>query len=452
MLVVLRKFKFALLLGVSCLATSAANAQQAAPRKAPVPRTTTTARSSELQAYRQAATPEVEEQPAPVRATRMAKVARPAETPIFENEDFQPPVRTVANHTRQHEAIAPVSGGCADGSCTSGTCDTGCASGNCISDCLPCNYYNQNGWYLGAEYLYTRVNYSDPAAVMTRTTVVDANNNSTVTDRTIPYDLGYQSTYRIYGGFRWGDCGESINFNFFNFNNGSTYVAPDIVQGGVIVAGHMETNPGNGERLISSLDTGVNTYDLDYSKRIPICSCNNNPCDCCDCPPWAITWGAGIRVGDVAINGRNQIFENGIQTTDATSEVTFRGVGPKIFLEGRRYFGENYRWSMYGKSTWAILVGQYDVELQKVSGTGPIATSIQDWNYRRAVPMMDLEVGFSRQIGAKTMLTAGYFMQVWWDVSTVNTIADFGNLANPNIDDSNIMAFDGFMVRLERTF
>ncbi len=288
MLVILRKIKFALLLGVSCFATSAADAQQAAPRKAPVPRTTSVARSSELQAYRQAATPEIEEQPAPIRATRMSKAARPAETPIFENEDFQPPVRTVANHARQNEAIAPVAAGCADGSCTSGTCDTGCASGNCISDCLPCNYYNQNGWYLGAEYLYTRVNYSDPAAVMTRTTVVDANNNSTVTDRVVPYDLDYQSTYRIYGGFRWGDCGESINFNFFNFNNGSTYVAPDIVQGGVIVAGHVETNPGPGERLISSLDTGVNTYDLDYSKRIPICSCNNNPCDCCDCPPWRL--------------------------------------------------------------------------------------------------------------------------------------------------------------------
>ncbi len=80
-------------------------------------------------------------------------------------------------------------------------------------------------------------------------------------------------------------------------------------------------------------------------------------------------------------------------------------------VEGRRYFGESYRWSMFAKGNMSLLLGDYDTTRTKVVGT---TTSIQTDNYRRIVPVMELEVGFSRQLGQRTMLTAGYFFQSWW--------------------------------------
>ncbi len=204
--------------------------------------------------------------------------------------------------------------------------------------------------------------------------------------------------------------------------------------------------------MITGLDTSATSYDLDYSKRIPICSCNTDPCDCCDCPPWSITWNAGVRVGDVEINAPTDLYAaNGTLVSTGNARVEFVGAGPKVGIEGRRHFGESYRWSAYGKSNLALLLGQYDVTLTKFTPAAQ-STSLQTYSYDRVVPVIDLEVGISRQIGKRTLVTAGYFFQAWIDVSTVNTIQFVGNLNSAQLDDANIMSFDGFMLRVERTF
>ena len=84
----------------------------------------------------------------------------------------------------------------------------------------------------------------------------------------------------------------------------------------------------------------------------------------------------------------------------------------------------------------------------------PVAFSRQSYNYTRIVPVIDLEVGLSRQLGKKTLVTAGYFMQVWIDASTVNNLNQpgVGGLSPANQDDANMTMFDGFMLRVERTF
>ncbi|MDX1962129.1 MAG: Lpg1974 family pore-forming outer membrane protein [Pirellulales bacterium] len=345
-------------------------------------------------------------------------------------------------------------GDCADGSCTSApcdTCDTGDCGESCISDCLTCNYFAQNGWYFGAEFLYLTTNYSEPVAAVERSVVVDNNNNSTITDTTRNYEFGYSSNYRVNGGYRWGSCGEAINFSFLNFQDDTSYnsIAAD-PNNGVIIAGPLETNASNtGDRLVSNLDQQFNTFDLDYSKRIPICTCNNDPCSCCKCPPWALTWSAGVRVGDLERLETVRLFNAaGTNTAISTIDTQFVGAGPKIGLEGRRFLGESFRWSIFGKSNVALLLGDYDTIRTKVTGGGT-ATSVQLDNYRRVIPMLDIEVGFSRQIGKKTMFTAGYFFQAWWDLGMFESIE--GTNFGPE-DDSNIMAYDGLMLRVERVF
>jgi hypothetical protein len=339
-------------------------------------------------------------------------------------------------------------GGCS--TCASGTCDGGNCGGG-LSDCVPCNYFAQSGWYIGGDYVSARANFSDPAALVVRTV---GNGGLNFNDQIVPYDTGYQSTFRANAGYRWGACGESINFSYYNFSNDSVVNSPE-VNANVVVAGPFALNCNPGEHLRTGLDIEAKVYDLDYAKRIPICTSNCDPCDCDGgCPPWAITWSAGARVGRLDLNSATQLFNvSGALAFDALSEVSFVGAGPKVGLEGRRYLGEHQRWSAYGKSSFSLLLGQYDID-QSLTTLATGAVSRQTTNYTRIVPMIDLEVGLSRQLGKKTMLTAGYFMQVWIDASTVNNLNQpgVGILGPANTDDANMTMFDGFMLRVERVF
>jgi hypothetical protein len=423
-----------------------------------------------IQQYRQAtAEAPIEEDSNPVKTADLKQPSRAAQpnyqrAPAAVRPEEPSMIQQAGHHgqSRGHNqsrsyiddpTIVPMGDSC-NGctSCGNGDCDGGSCGDNCLKDCVPCNYFAQNGWYLGGDYLYSRVSYSEPTAILQREVTVDSLGNSTFHDQSVPYEFDYQSSYRINAGYRWGSCGEAINFSFFNFNNLSALNSIQANPPGLVVAGQLEQNPAPGQRLSTALDTAVSTYDLDYSKRIPICSCNSDPCSCCDCPPWAITWNAGARVGNVEINSPTNLYAvDGSLIAAGNSSVEFVGAGPKVGIEGRRYFGENYRWSAYGKSNVALLLGQYDVTLSKFTPAAQ-ATSLQTYNYTRIVPMIDIEVGVSRQIGKRTLVTAGYFFQAWFDVSTINTIDFVGALnANP-LDDANIMSFDGFMLRVEHTF
>ncbi len=253
---------------------------------------------------------------------------------------------------------------------------------------------------------------SEPLAAVRRTVTVDPFNNSTILDESQEFDFGYSSTYRLGGGFRWGDCGEAITFGFFRFGNTADYVIDPICANIChIYAGQLGNNAdAAGERFIATYDTSINAYDLDYSKRIPICSCNSNPCDCCDCPPWAVTWSGGLRVLDLSRTERNFVFDNtGLLATAGTIQTDFVGAGPKVGLDGRRFFGKSYCWSIYSKGSLALLLGDYDTTRTVVEGQ---ATTIQTDNFRRVIPVTEIEVGLSRQFSRNTMLTAGYFSKL----------------------------------------
>ncbi|MGC4006646.1 MAG: Lpg1974 family pore-forming outer membrane protein [Pirellulales bacterium] len=357
--------------------------------------------------------------------------------------------RNVVDDPTMYETMGD--GGCA--TCGGGDCGGSCGG---LSDCVPCNYFARNGWYIGADYTYSRANFSEPVSSVVRVVSTDANGNNTFTDSNQTYDLNYQSNFRVNGGYRWGTCGEAINFSYTGFQDNTTYFAPIPVAGSVVVAGPMAINCSPGDRLITSLNISANNYDLDYSKRIPICTQGSDECGCPGgCPPWALTWSAGLRYGDVSLNSPTTLFDaTGALVTSSNASVEFQGIGPKIGLEGRRYLGCNQRWSVYGKGSLSLLVGQYDVALRSVIPGPPDAIAMQNYNYTRMVPVTDIEIGISRQIGAKTMVTAGYFAQCWWDVSTLNTVdaSGVGIINTPNLDDANIMAFDGFMFRIERVF
>jgi hypothetical protein len=406
-------------------------------------------------------------------------------TAEFSQEDEAPPInygnkqyKPTSNVRRTNmqaaapEEVAPVEngprpnyGGCTDGSCGCGPgpCMDDCSCGDCnspccISDCLMCNYFSKNGWYIGGDYIYATEHYSEPVAFMLETTT-NLQNGDTI-DRQTPrtYDFDYNSNYRFFGGFRWGSCGEAINFSYFHYGNSTEESAtvPDPNTDNLVITTHFKTNNSDpGDNIRSTNYTKFNVYDIDYSKRIPICSCNSNPCDCCQCPPWAITWSAGVRFADLNREQRDLVRdEDGDPIVNNQILTSFTGVGPRVTAEGRRFFGDCNRWSLFGKSGMALLLGDYSSTNTKIvpdSTPGLIINTRTD-NYRRLIPMMEIDVGVSRQFGTNTLVTAGYFFQAWWDLGMY---AEVDNIITTGIsaeDDSNIMALDGFMLRIEHTF
>ena len=140
--------------------------------------------------------------------------------------------------------------------------------------------------------------------------------------------------------------------------------------------------------------------------------------------------------------------------TNGAINMRFVGAGPRVGMQGRRYFGCNGFLSLYARASQALLIGDYrmsrvlttpgDVEEQ-------IATEVtqQFDRYSRMVPVTDIEVGGSWQIAPYTYLSVGYFFQCWWDLGQGENIqgTNFGAL-----DSANILGFDGLFVRGEMLF
>ena len=70
------------------------------------------------------------------------------------------------------------------------------------------------------------------------------------------------------------------------------------------------------------------------------------------------------------------------------------------------------------------------------------------------IPVTDIEVGGSYQIYPQFFVSAGYFVQCWWDLGYGETIGTGRGLMTSfgALDTSNIMAWTGLFVRAEMFF
>jgi hypothetical protein len=341
------------------------------------------------------------------------------------------------------EAIGPVVGG---------NCGAGCsAGGNCGSSC-GCNqccdpyFYNQ-GWFVGGDLLLMRPNFSSPAAAVERTTFVDPNNNSSViTDRVIEYDIEHEAMFRIFGGYRWGDCGESLQFSYWQVDADESFTSPPASATVFFASFEDAIADGAGEVLRSDFDMELNVFDIEYSKRIPIRKGSPSDCSHC-CPSWDWAWSIGARVADYERTHNNSVVNAaGTVLSAATVDRSFSGAGPRAGFEGRRYLGDLGKWSLYGTSHMSLLLGDYDVRSTRTAG---ITTTNHSQDFVRTAPVAEIEVGLSRQIGCRTLLTAGYQFQAWWDIGSFDTIL-IGDCEC--LTSSNVLSLDALFVRLEHTF
>jgi len=352
------------------------------------------------------------------------------------------------------------SGGYSTGSCSDGCCDEygccddceyGCESGGSWWDC--CGFGgNKPRWFFTADYLYVRASFSEAIAYYEE---VD---DGIGVQGEIAHELNFehQSSYRIGGGYRLDCCDEEVRFNFTRLSSGANTVAP---QGSVVP---YEVIGPTGPTFIDA-DVDVKSFDLDFRKTIPLggecCECSDccdpcgDPCgcgDCCcepSCPAWDITWSGGVRFADVDWNRYYVTFDPPNEVfRDANSTLDFKGGGPRVGLEGRRYFGKSGWCSAYLKGDISILLGQMHQEVRQVRELGDVI--FLEAQGRRIIPVTEIEAGASVQFSRSSRFSAGYLFSAWHDLGFRDQF-ELQTLVESQSDDANILGFDGLFVKLE---
>jgi hypothetical protein len=343
------------------------------------------------------------------------------------------------------------SGYCSD--CEYGECDDceyGCEpAGRSWLDCCGLGSGQGSRWFFTADYLYVRASFSEAIAYYEE---VD---DGIGVQGNIAHELNFehQSSYRIGGGYRLNCCDEEVRFMFTRLSSGANTVAP---QGSIVP---YEVIGPDGPTFIDA-DVDVKSFDLDFRKTIPLggaqcCECSDScdPCGCGDaccapsCPAWDITWSGGLRFADVDWN-RYYVtnFSDGEIFRDADSSLDFKGGGPRVGLEGRRYFGKDGWCSAYLKGDISILLGQMHQEVRQVRELGDVL--FLEAQGRRIIPVTELEAGGSIQLTKASRFSAGYLFSAWHDLGFRDQF-ELQTLVESQSDDANILGFDGLFVRLE---
>ena len=358
-------------------------------------------------------------------------------------------------------------GGCDDGCCPDGYYGYE-ACGGAVSGGSSYDWFgiasSPSGFYVVADYLYVRASFSEAVAFIEEDFIQDTGENITTLD-VHQFDFEYDSSFRVGGGLALGECcNQQVRFLYTRLSSDASTDIPEdaIIPFEVVV-------PPGGEAFADA-DVEIDSYDLDCAKTILLggeqCRQCGDPCGdpcgggvgcgdgCCAprCPAWDLTWAGGIRVANAEWSRSYTAFDaSGELSTDHTSAMEFDGVGPKISLEGRRYFFDNGAVSLYLKGDLSVLWG--DLELQDIrtdeGGTAPDTITVQSIECRHIIPVTELEAGLSGQVTCNSRLSAGYLLSAWHDLGFRNEF----DVVNPNFplryDDANILGFDGFFARYE---
>jgi hypothetical protein len=311
-------------------------------------------------------------------------------------------------------------------------------------------------WFVGGEVLIARPRFSEAEAFV-RHKDVTTEDRSIVNDETIQFDFDYTANYRVYGGVRLNDCGNELRFAYWRLSG-------DAQSGATILDGQNVRYEGYfndpislpGESIASQLSVTANIYDIEFTK--PVAHNYGDPCDPCgpQCPPWDLRWLIGVRAADVNRSLESRTSDaTGATLVDGSILANFTGAGPRLGLEGRRYLGSPGTFWIQAKGSASLLFGSYDASMQSIQPLGlTTAENNTTTNLKRAVPMLEIEIGGTwRPIKCAT-LSAGWFFQTWFDLGFSE---DVSATCCPDIfpasrDDANLLSFDGLYLRGEYCF
>jgi Legionella pneumophila major outer membrane protein precursor len=365
-------------------------------------------------------------------------------------------------------------GSCSSGSCGPGYCGSGeCCDGSCnyggYGCCDDCGYDCYGGcgdswmdclglgqssrWFFTADYLYVRASFSEAVAYLEQNT----DDPDNLFDTFHELNFQHESSYRFGGGYKLDCCDEEVRFMYTRLQSGASAVAPI----GSFVA--YETTSPDSPTFINA-DVDAQSYDLDFRKTIPLggtpcCGCGDacgescDPCgcgDCCGCAPacpaWDITWSGGVRYADVDWGRHYATYDDGDIFTESNSTLNFKGFGPRVGLEGRRYFGSSHWCSAYLKGDISILLGRMQQQITRLDEDAFFTT--QTARGRRIIPVTEIEAGLTARITSRSLFSAGYLFSAWHDLGFRDQF-NFATQLEDLYDDANILGFDGFFARIE---
>ena len=301
----------------------------------------------------------------------------------------------------------------------------------------------------GAEYLNVRPTFSEATAYAQ----IDNFTTNSV-QHLVQYDFGYESSPRVYIGYRRPDCDTELRFTYTQFT-GASEIASGPTSGDQVfildpflpICDCLEVN--------ARATVNANMYDIDMAKRqclAPKC-CGTSPCGpACvhPCQPWDITYWFGLRIADVSWNATGDVVETSSGDIVSTNihDMNFVGAGPRVGINVRRYFGRTNRLSLYARANIALILGQYEISSTYIDPLDD-DTDSNNLSRDRIIPVTEIEVGFSYSLRKRTTISAGYFMQAWHDLGMSQQIT--GQYPQ-GYDDANILSFDGMFIRGEWAF
>jgi hypothetical protein len=334
--------------------------------------------------------------------------------------------------------------GCADG------CGSGC--GGCGSGC---GWFSGNGrgnWVTGVEFLYARPHFSEPTAYIRQIgPFTDPNTgNFVLANRVVSHAYDYEPSFRTYLAYQLCDCCSEVRLTYTRLDSSDS--RSETTQGDIVPT-FFEVQPLPGNTLTSTSDVTGNVLDLDFARCIRMGDCDS----CCDgCPAWDLQWSAGARLADWEYS--KDVFTNVPSNGRIDVDMDFIGAGPKIGLEGRRYFGANNQFNLYSTLDIALVLGWFKHDLRRTVppvGVNPTSVELIESRVTRLIPVTEIELGTSWTFAPRWTVSAGWFFAAWWDLGMGETQTQ--NLFGADgpqfmLDDSNIMSWDGLTARIEFTW
>lgn len=309
-------------------------------------------------------------------------------------------------------------------------------------------------FFAGSDFIHLRPSFSQAVAYRQ----IDGFDDTTET--LVPFEFGYHGAVRSFLGFRLCDCNAEVRFGYSSVENDIAQRSPSalgeasserliIGNGGISVATREA-----GDYIQSFASVKMNTYDIDFSKRIlfnqpPMCDGG----DCRPCAPWDVTWTIGIRFADILWENTSLLMnsDDELQIRGANA-MAFSGVGPKLALQANRYFGHHGRFSLFGRGAVGLIIGDYRINSVNfdVRDDDDYDTDTKHLSTTRTVPMLEMELGGRWAITHCCCLSGGYMWQAWVDLGMANEFCSC-DVVN-GYANSNILAFDGFFFRGEWKF
>ncbi len=312
-------------------------------------------------------------------------------------------------------------------------------------------------WFVGGEVLMVRPRFSEAEAFV-RNEEFTTDDRSIVNDEAIQFNFDYTANFRAYGGVRLNDCGNELRFAYWRLSGDATQTATILDGQNVRYEGYFN-DPISlpGESITSQLKVTANIYDIEFTK--PIAYNYGDPCDPCggpQCPPWDLRWLIGVRVGQVDRSLQSLTTDpTGATLVDGSIDASFLGVGPRLGLEGRRYLGQERNFWIQAKGSASLLFGSYDASMQAIQPLGlTTAENNTVAHLKRAVPLLEMEIGATWRPTKAWCLSAGWLLQSWFDMGFSE---DISATCCPDIfpahrDDANLLSFDGLYLRAEYCF